>query len=96
MTDINFLALQKISLQRESILTISVYLHKGFVRNSKGVFTVSNSDLVQSSDTDLCLCACVTLSDSWSSWLVQLLANSAWTVLLLTIIGNIAISCCTQ
>lgn len=93
-------------LAKKSVLTMSVYLHKQFVRNSRGLFTVSNSDPVQPSDTDLPLYSYVTLADSWSHWLVGFLenstclvgflANSTWTVLkLLTIFGNITISCCT-
>lgn len=40
-------------LAKESILTMSVYFHKGCVRNSRGLFIVTNSDPIQPSDTDL-------------------------------------------
>lgn len=107
MTDIKkLLSFVENILAKESVLTMSVYFHKAFERNSRGLFTVSNSDPVQPSDSDLPSYSCVTLADSWSSWLVGLpanstwsvgfLANSTWTVLkLLTIIGKITISCCT-
>lgn len=82
-------------LAKESILTLSVCLHEGFVRDCKEQFSVSNSDSVQPSATDLPFHSCGTLPDSWSSWLAGLSVNSAWIVLKsLSIIGNITIGSC--